>query len=80
MALWWLGSLAAPEGRMPSFRPGALSRLGTLGLVRQPGPSLIASLGVWACVLTGWFAIGGLPRVPRGYELHARRAYAHHRD
>ena len=44
-ALCWLGSSAAPGSRMPSSRPGALTRLGTLGLVIGPGPSSIASLG-----------------------------------
>ena len=35
MALSWLGSSAAPGGRMPSSRPGALTRLGTLGLTNE---------------------------------------------
>ena len=38
MALSWLGSSAAPGSRMPSSRPGALTRFGTLGLVVFPGP------------------------------------------
>ena len=67
-ALCRLGSSAAPQGRMPSSRPGALTRLGTLGLVAGPGPLLIASLGsaVLMHVGLGGKPLVGLPRVRRG--------------
>src|SRR5919202_5551414 len=44
-ALQRVGSCAAPGSRLPFSRPGARTRLGTLGLVFVPGPLSTASLG-----------------------------------
>src|SRR5919202_3624257 len=48
-ALQRVGSSAAPGNRLPSSRPGARTRLGTLGLVRVLGPLSPAILGRGCC-------------------------------
>src|ERR671932_57089 len=81
-ALQRVGSSAAPGSRLPFSRPGARTRLGTLGLVFVPGPVSLAILGRGCCRRAdlGAEPSAELPRRARGPAVHVRRAYAHHRD
>lgn len=69
------------QSRMPSSRPGVLTRLGTLGSGCDRCPSSTASLGKVMCQRgdLGDELSVELPRVRRGSGIHARRVYAHHR-
>src|SRR5919202_5122071 len=75
-ALQRVGSCAAPGSRLPFSRPGARTRLGTLGLVFVPGPLSTASLGRGCSRRAdlGAEPSAELPFIARGSAGHVRRA------